>query len=465
MRIFYRYLFGILSTLVCFAQFNLAQATLVYIDAKAGGASQYIDAGTYRASLIGGSWNAWGGAVGDGKGWLNNWGASLPGGGQIWHGTGVYGSPIQAFNAAHDIYFTAPTSGTMTFTNGDPKPFLADNVGGTTISITKSLGSAAKDNWNFASEIAGYASSLATLVGIAMASVTAGSLLAVMATFIALGIAGTSLALLAQGGPLTTGSLISALLNIKNLIVEVVSANYLGSPILSAAVKASLFGLVATGIEIGSAWMAKDPPNLNYHEVPALQPAPFNTGNEDDHFANSAARTVDAWAVLMDSWEKYQGALLDGNNYYAKLQLKAHENAAAALMESMDNTQKLMKGVYSNLGPVISSPSDYTEIKNRFLATDLPNDIKQLLPKLNVDENEFRSSVIEDISKLPSYASKEEIVFNLNRGIELPLASVRTLGPSEIPEPATLWLIFLGAIALAWSCKLENGVLKKDSRC
>lgn len=408
----------------------------------------FIEPGTYRGSLVGGAWNAWGGAVGNGMGWLNNWGASLPGGKQIFQGTGVYNTPIEAHNAANDIYFKVPKSGTAVFTNGDPKEYLADNVGGTSISITKSLGSASKDRWSFASDVAGYAASIATVVGALLSAAAAapvGLTIGVMSTFIALGLAATSLSLLQLGGPLSSGYLISSLLSIKNLILDVVSASYLGVSVLSSAVKMSIFGLLATGVSIGAAWMASDPPNFHYEDIPTITVQRFNTGGHDDQFANLSMEVVDAWRVNMDSLEKYQGAVLAGNTHFADLQREAYENSTRLLQTDMALIRAEMTGITSSLGVgnIITSGDELLDYKNQFLSLDLPNYIDSALALMNVSEQTFKATALDQLANAPTRVSLEEITFYSDQGIGLPLASAQEITVRAVPEPPTLFLILL----------------------
>lgn len=427
-----------------------ADATVIYIDGKAGTANMSIQAGTYRGSLIGGAWNAWGGSVEDGRGWLNNWGASIPGNGTIFQGTGVYDTPIAAYHHAQDIYFTVPQSGTMVFTNGDPKQLLADNVGGTSISITKSLGDAKKDRWQFASDIANYASQVATIVSVAVAATAAAP--AVLATFVALGLAAAALALLGGVGG-TTGSVIAALINIRDLIFEAVKASYLGSPFLTSAVKLSLAGLAATAVSLGAAWMAGDPPNFDYKTVPVLQGPVFLGGSEDDAYANNTLEIVDTWRVSIDAFERYQGAVIDGEQGYAALQMQAYQDSLRLIERNMtilsDKTGSLIAQL--DFDNITNTPEQGAYFKEKFVTDPLPAFVTETIHDMGMSDAQFKAMTLTLLSQAPSLISSDEASLFLGQGFSVPLASVReidVINPVQIPEPGVIWLC--GSAGFAW---------------
>lgn len=432
-----------------------ARATLVHIDGKAGGTTQNIAAGTYRASVIGGAWNAWGGQVGDGKGWLNNWGARLPNGANIGQGGGVYSTPISAFKGAQDVYFNVPRSGTMVYTNNDPKENLDDNVGGLTLSITKSLGSAKKDAWNLASDIAGFSANIAALVSLGIAGLAAapvGAAAGALAALFALGLAGVGLAVLDTAG--AGAKLFGVLANIKALAIDLVSAKYLGGALWTAGTKVSIFGIVASAVSLLALVHANDPPRFDYDKVSTMQAPPFTTGKPDDHFANSAVKVIDAAMVNIDSLEKYQGAVIDGNAHFAALQLKAYTDSTAAVKDGLEGLAQYQDEIVAEIGtaPFSNNTDIAADVKSKFASDPLPSEISKLLRELGLTENEFKNRAMDAVENSPRSVSSEEVVEFLGRGIEVPLTSVRDMdipGAGQVPEPGSIFLVLLGILGIA----------------
>lgn len=433
---------------LCFS--NYALAALIYIDGKAGGAVQHINAGTYKGELIGGAWNAWNGSTGNGTGWLNNWGASLPGGGNIWQGTGIYNSPVDAFKAAQTIYFKVPVAGNMIFTNGDPKQYLSDNVGGTTISITKSLGSAKKDAWNLTTDVAGFASKIATFVALGLTAIAVapvGSILGFLAAITALGLAGVGLAILGAGGPLSSGGILKALLSVKALIIKAVSASYLGQAILSTGFLVGLLGLGLTAVSMIAAVNAADPPNFNYTSVPTLQAPLFDDGQADGKLANAVIRIVDAGQVNIDAFEKYQGAVLDGSQVYAGLQLQVFIESRAALAGSIEYVRDHIDDAFSGGGGGVIdlSANKLAAIEQLFLATELSIDVLNILTDANVSVDDFKKLALDSLNNGPKDLPMSDAVYFIKRGFDVSLSNAQgiELPSSTVDEPNALTLLAL----------------------
>ena len=425
-------------------------AVVVFIDGKAGGATLQIDPGIYRAEIAGGAWNAWGGAVGNGQGWLNNWGASLPGGGSIWHGTGVYSTPIDAWKAAQPIYFTVPSAGTMVFTNGDPKQFLADNVGGTSISITKSLGSAKKDAWNLAGDIADFAGQVTGLVALVLAAAEFGSAgaLATIAAFTALGLAAIPLALLGSAG--TSGGITAALIGVRDFIKDLAIQATAGGLKLTTALKVGLLGLATTATVLVAKWQAADPPNFDYKTVPQLQTPQF-PDTDDGRFLNVLLQLTDAGRVNLDAFERMQGAQISGADAYAALQQDAMNNAAVAFNGALSQANLLAEDLFSHVSVPRArlSATQVDSLAAEFLAADLDQSILLGLSEAGLSETDFKMLAVARVKDGPQDFGSDDLKFYFDRSLTLTADSARGLLPAQVPEPGALALVITALLLLA----------------
>jgi len=429
-----------------------AMSVPVYIDGIAGGATLNLEAGTYRMAYAGGAWNAWNGQTGNGKGWLNNWGASIPGAGSYFRGTGVYGSASSAAAAADSspIFFTT-TGGTVVFTNGDPKNYLADNVGGSFITVTKSLGSEAKDSWAVARDTASLASQITTFIGLAVAAgeVSGFGAPAVLATFLALGLAGAALTI--AGNATAYASALTAITEVLRNIGQQVAS---GVAQLSAALQLSLLGLGLTAASIFAQWRASDPPNPSYMDVPKLAAAQFDNSTADGRFFNTLLMIPDASLVNMQATERQQGALLANDRFYADKQATAAAESAAAMHAATIAARSLSDSVIGGLPmnvPTLSS-TDLAKFIDDFLQMELPAESIAAVTAFGLTEAEFKEQAVAAFLPGRPGFSKDDLALLAGAGYEGIRSSIRAEVAQTVPEPPTGGLALL-TIALMLACR------------
>lgn len=449
-----------LALLLCFVLWlPQTHAEVVYIDSKVGGATLEIEPGHYKAVIAGGSWNAWGGDVGNGHGWLNNWGASLPGGSRIFHRTGIYSTPLDATKAAKPIFFYVPTAGTMVFTNGDPKEYLADNVGGTSISITKANSPEAKAAWNIAGDIADFAGQIVGLIALGLAAAEFGSagVPAAIAAFTAIGLAAIPLVLLGAVGK--SGGITAALIGVRDFINQIAIEAVAGSSKWTTAVKVGLVGLATTATVLIAKWQAEDPPNFDYKTVPQLQ-APQFPDTDDGRLLNVLLQIADAGRVNLDAFERMQGAQISGDDAYVALQRNAMNNAAVAFNGALSQAKPLVEDLFSQvtLPRVRLSSEQVDTLAADFLAAHLDPSILLALSEAGLSETDFKMLAVARVKDGPQDFDSDDLKFYLDRSLTLTIDSARGLLPAEVPEPSALALLITALLLLAGTTRRRSSV-------
>ncbi len=90
---------------------GVVKAAVINVGSTGSSTIVALEPGEYEVAVVGGGWNAWGGATGvdpftgEFRGWLSAWSATTSGGASFGQGSGRYGSPGTAIAHANPVIF------------------------------------------------------------------------------------------------------------------------------------------------------------------------------------------------------------------------------------------------------------------------------------------------------------------------------------------------------------------------